>query len=60
MSSNETSGEISGQEKQLVRVPVQWINTELTVLFHTMDTWKSAVNEESMRSEEHTSELQSQ
>ena len=48
MSGDETDDEISGREKQLVRVPVQWINTELTVLFHTMDTWKSAVNEESM------------
>ena len=31
-----------------VRVPVQWINSGLTVLFHTMDTWKSTINDESM------------
>jgi hypothetical protein len=48
MSGEETDGQISGREKQLVRVPVQWINSELTELFHTMDTWKSAVNDESM------------
>ena len=48
MSGEETDGEFSGREKQLVRVPVQWINPELTELFHTLDTWKSAVNDESM------------
>jgi hypothetical protein len=47
MSGEETDGESSGREKILVKVPVQWINSELTDLFHAMDTWKSAVNDES-------------
>jgi len=44
MSGEETDEETTGREKQLVRVPILWIHSELTDLFHTMDTWKSAVN----------------
>ena len=46
MSGEESDGEASGREKQLVRVPVRWINPELTELFHATDTWKSAVDDE--------------
>ena len=48
MSGKETDGEGPTREKRLVRVPVQWIHSELTDLFHVIDTWKSAVNDESM------------
>jgi hypothetical protein len=48
MSGEETDEEtIAGREKQLVRAPILWICSEVTDLFHTMDTWKSAVNDES-------------
>ena len=47
MSGEETDEETTGWEKQLVRVPILWIHSKLTDLFHTMDTWKSAVNDES-------------
>jgi hypothetical protein len=46
MSGEESDGEVSGREKQLVRVPVKWINSELAGLFHAIDTWKSAVDDE--------------
>ena len=48
MSGEESDGEGSAREKRLIRVPVQWINSELTDMFHTIDTWKSTVNNESM------------
>jgi hypothetical protein len=48
MSGEESDGEGSVREKRLIRVPVQWINSELTDLFHIIDTWKSAVNNEGM------------
>jgi hypothetical protein len=47
MSGEETDGEPSGREKQLVNVPVQWVSTDLSGLFHTVDTWRSAVADES-------------
>jgi hypothetical protein len=47
MSGEETDGEVSGREKQLTRIPVRWINPELTDLFHAIDTWQSAINDES-------------
>jgi hypothetical protein len=46
MSGEETDEETTGREKQLVRAPILWICSEATDLFHTMDTWKSAVNDE--------------
>jgi hypothetical protein len=48
MSGEETDGEGPAREKRLVRVPVQWIHSELTDLFHVIDTWRSAVNNEGM------------
>jgi hypothetical protein len=47
MSGEDTDGEAPGREKRLLRVPVKWINPELTGLFHVIDTWKSAVQDES-------------
>jgi hypothetical protein len=47
MSGEDTDGEPPGREKRLLRVPVKWINPELTGLFHIIDTWKSAVQDES-------------
>jgi hypothetical protein len=47
MSGEETDEETTGHKKQLVRVPFLWICSELTDLFHIMDTWKLAVNDES-------------
>lgn len=49
MSGEETDGEVSTREKQLIRVPVRWINPELTRLFHAMDTWKAAVDDEGFK-----------
>jgi hypothetical protein len=48
MSGEETDREGPTREKWLVRVPVQWIHSELTDLFHVIDTWRSAANDESM------------
>ena len=50
MSGEETDGESSRREKQLARVPVRWINPELTRLFHVMDTWKLALADEGFAS----------
>ena len=49
MSGEETDGKVLTQEKQLIRVPVQWINPELRHLFHAMDTWKAAVDDEGFK-----------
>jgi len=50
MSGEETDSKVSTQEKQLIRVPVQWINPELTHLFHAMDTqWKAAIDDEGFK-----------
>lgn len=46
MSGEETDGEPSGRMKQLTRVPVRWINPELALLFHNMDSWISATADE--------------
>ena len=46
MSGDETEEESSTREKHLARVPVQWIHPDLTDLFHAMDTWKTAVDNE--------------
>jgi hypothetical protein len=48
MSGEETDREVSGREKQLARVPMHWIDSELVDLFHTMDTWQSMVTDESL------------
>jgi hypothetical protein len=49
MSGEETDNEGPAREKRLVRVPVQWINPDLMHLFHTVDTWKTAVDDEDFR-----------
>lgn len=46
MSGEETDDEVSGRQKELARVPVRWINPELTRLFHTVDSWKAAIADE--------------
>lgn len=46
MSGEETDEDAPGREKQLVRVPVKWISSELTELLHAIDAWKSAVDDE--------------
>jgi hypothetical protein len=46
MSGEETDGNISGRQKQLAQVPVRWINSELSHLFHNIDSWKSAITDE--------------
>jgi hypothetical protein len=46
MSGEKTEGESLAWEKQLARVPIQWIHPELMDLFHAMDTWKSTLDNE--------------
>lgn len=46
MSGEKTDGDTSGWQKQLARVLVWWINSEVTHLFHHMDSWKSVVADE--------------
>jgi len=50
MSGEETESEVSGREKQLVGVPVQWVDHKLTEMCHAVDTWKSAINDQSFSS----------
>ena len=46
MSGEETDGNVSGRQKQLARVPICWINPELSRLFHNIDSWKSPIIDE--------------
>jgi len=50
MSGEETESEVSGQEKQRVGVPVQWVNHKLMEMCHAVDTWESTINDQSFSS----------
>lgn len=36
------------RQKELIRVPVRWINPQLTDMFHVIDSWKGLERQESM------------
>ena len=49
MSGEETNGESTGKEKQLILVPVDWINPALTDVFHVIDDWRKVMQGETFQ-----------
>ena len=49
MSGEETNGKSTGKEKQLISVPVDWINPALTDVFHVIDDWRKVMQGETFQ-----------